>query len=65
MNPDWKRTVHCLGDLHAGAITRARMEAVGRDIEQLARDFPHGPVRTERGAAHAPVAVLDERLVGV
>jgi len=35
MNPDWKRTVHCVGDLHAGAITRVRMEAVSRDIEAL------------------------------
>jgi 3',5'-cyclic AMP phosphodiesterase CpdA len=35
MGPDWKRTVHCLGDLHAGGITAARMEAVSRDIELL------------------------------
>ena len=35
MNPDWRRTVHCLGDLHAGAITRARMDAVSRDSELL------------------------------
>jgi len=35
MSPDWDRTVHCLGDLHAGAITSVRMEAVSRDIELL------------------------------
>jgi hypothetical protein len=34
-DPNWKRTVHCLGDLHAGAITRVRMNAVSRDIERL------------------------------
>jgi predicted phosphodiesterase len=33
--PDWSRTVHCIGDLHAGAIPRARLAAVGRDIERL------------------------------
>jgi 3',5'-cyclic AMP phosphodiesterase CpdA len=33
--PDWKRTVHCIGDLHAGAITDIRMSAVSRDIERL------------------------------
>jgi 3',5'-cyclic AMP phosphodiesterase CpdA len=32
---DWKRTVHCLGDLHAGAISGARVAAVSRDIERL------------------------------
>jgi 3',5'-cyclic AMP phosphodiesterase CpdA len=32
---DWKRTVHCLGDLHAGAISDARVAAVSRDIERL------------------------------
>jgi Calcineurin-like phosphoesterase len=33
--PDWPRTVHCIGDLHAGAIPRARLAAVSRDIERL------------------------------
>jgi 3',5'-cyclic AMP phosphodiesterase CpdA len=32
---DWDRTVHCIGDLHAGAITDARIRAVSRDIETL------------------------------
>jgi 3',5'-cyclic AMP phosphodiesterase CpdA len=54
MNPDWKRTVHCLGDLHAGAITRTRLEAVGRDIEQLGSPALHLQVgdATERGRKH-------------
>jgi 3',5'-cyclic AMP phosphodiesterase CpdA len=33
--PAWERTVHCIGDLHAGAITRVRMDAVRRDVERL------------------------------
>ena len=54
MSPDWKRTVHCLGDLHAGAITRARMEAVSRDIEQLGPPALHVQVgdATEGGREH-------------
>jgi hypothetical protein len=32
---DWKRTVHCIGDLHAGAITDVRMRALGDDIDRL------------------------------
>ncbi len=54
MGPDWKRTVHCLGDLHAGAITRARMEAVSRDIAQLGPPALHVQVgdATEGGREH-------------
>ena len=54
MNPDWKHTVHCLGDLHAGAITRVRMEAVSRDIEQLGPPALHLQVgdATEGGREH-------------
>lgn len=54
MNPDWKRTVHCLGDLHAGAITRVRMEAVSRDIERLGAPALHVQVgdATEGGSEH-------------
>jgi 3',5'-cyclic AMP phosphodiesterase CpdA len=54
MSPDWKRTVHCLGDLHAGAITRVRMEAVSRDIEQVGPPALHLQVgdSTEGGKEH-------------
>jgi 3',5'-cyclic AMP phosphodiesterase CpdA len=54
MSPDWKRTVHCLGDLHAGAITRVRMEAVSRDIEALGPPVLHLQVgdATEGGREH-------------
>jgi 3',5'-cyclic AMP phosphodiesterase CpdA len=33
--PEWPRTVHCIGDLHAGAITDARMDAVSADLQRL------------------------------
>ena len=33
--PSWKRTVHCIGDLHAGAITDARMGALTGDLARL------------------------------
>jgi 3',5'-cyclic AMP phosphodiesterase CpdA len=54
MSPDWKRTVHCLGDLHAGAITRVRTEAVRRDIEALGPPVLHLQVgdATEGGREH-------------
>jgi 3',5'-cyclic AMP phosphodiesterase CpdA len=54
MSPDWKRTVHCLGDLHAGAITRVRMDAVSRDIEALGPPVLHLQVgdATEAGTKH-------------
>lgn len=48
---DWQRTVHCIGDLHAGAITGARMDAVSRDLERLHAPLLHLQVgdATERG----------------
>jgi 3',5'-cyclic AMP phosphodiesterase CpdA len=54
MEPDWKRTVHCIGDLHAGAITRARLEAVSRDVELLGPPARHVQVgdATEGGRDH-------------
>jgi hypothetical protein len=39
--PDWERTVHCLGDLHAGAITDVRIDAVSRDLERLGTPALH------------------------
>jgi 3',5'-cyclic AMP phosphodiesterase CpdA len=32
---NWSRTVHCIGDLHAGAITLTRLSAVSRDVARL------------------------------
>lgn len=54
MEPDWKRTVHCIGDLHAGAITRTRTEAVRRDVELLGPPALHLQVgdATEGGRDH-------------
>jgi 3',5'-cyclic AMP phosphodiesterase CpdA len=49
--PDWERTVHCIGDLHAGAITDARMNAVSADIRRLGTPALHVQLgdATERG----------------
>jgi hypothetical protein len=33
--PEWERTVHCIGDVHAGAITDVRLDALRRDVERL------------------------------
>jgi hypothetical protein len=38
---DWERTAHCIGDLHAGAITRVRSEAVSRDVGRLGTPALH------------------------
>jgi 3',5'-cyclic AMP phosphodiesterase CpdA len=50
-DPRWGRTVHCIGDLHAGAITDVRINAVSRDIERLRAPALHLQVGdvTERG----------------
>jgi 3',5'-cyclic AMP phosphodiesterase CpdA len=37
----WERTVHCIGDLHAGAITDIRLHAVSRDVERLGTPALH------------------------
>jgi calcineurin-like phosphoesterase family protein len=49
--PDWARTVHCIGDLHAGAITGVRVEAVSGDLGRLRTPALHLQVGdlTERG----------------
>jgi 3',5'-cyclic AMP phosphodiesterase CpdA len=39
--PSWERTVHCLGDLHAGAISDVRLNAVSRDVERLGTPALH------------------------
>jgi 3',5'-cyclic AMP phosphodiesterase CpdA len=51
VEPDWARTVHCLGDLHAGAITDARLNAVSRDVARLSAPALHLQIgdSTERG----------------
>jgi 3',5'-cyclic AMP phosphodiesterase CpdA len=51
--PDWERTVHCIGDLHAGAITGTRIDAVSRDVERLGRPALHLQIgdATEDGSA--------------
>jgi 3',5'-cyclic AMP phosphodiesterase CpdA len=51
--PRWERTVHCIGDLHAGAIADVRLDAVRGDIERLGTPALHlqiGDV-TEAGTA--------------
>jgi hypothetical protein len=52
-DPDWGRTVHCLGDLHAGAITDVRMSSVSGDVERLGVPALHLQLgdATERGTA--------------
>ena len=39
--PEWERTVHCIGDLHAGAIARVRLDALSRDVERLGTPALH------------------------
>jgi 3',5'-cyclic AMP phosphodiesterase CpdA len=49
--PVWERTVHCIGDLHAGAITDTRLNAVSRDLKRLGTPALHLQIgdATERG----------------
>ena len=68
MEPDWGRTVHCLGDLHAGAITDVRLDAVSRDVGRLSAPALHLQIgdATERGTAAQDSLALRffERLPG-
>ena len=66
--PGWERTVHCIGDLHAGAITDVRMDAVSRDVAGLGAPALHVQVgdTTETGTAAQDEIALRflERLPG-
>src|SRR3954453_18844281 len=51
--PDWSRTVHGLGDLHAGAIPAARVQRMLEDVAQLPTPALHLQIgdATEHGRA--------------
>jgi 3',5'-cyclic AMP phosphodiesterase CpdA len=55
--PSWERTVHCIGDLHAGAITDVRIDAVSRDLARLGAPALHLQIGD---ATEAGTAVQDE-----
>jgi hypothetical protein len=59
--PDWPRTVHCLGDFHAGAITAVRLGAVASDLAQLEAPALHLAVgdATEAGKPTEDVLALN------
>lgn len=59
--PDWERTVHCIGDLHAGAITERRMRLVSRDVAALDTPALHLQIgdATESGTASEDELALD------
>ena len=62
--PDWSRTVHGVGDLHAGAVKRPRVAAMLEDVARLPTPILHlqiGDV-TERGLE--PEDVLARRWLG-
>lgn len=65
---DWQRTVHCIGDLHAGAITPVRLRAVASDLEQLGAPALHLQIgdATEEGLPAEDEQALDflDRLRG-
>ena len=58
---DWSRTVHCLGDLHAGGITLPRLSAVSRDLARLRAPALHLQVgdATEAGMADEDELALE------
>jgi hypothetical protein len=59
--PDWERTVHCIGDVHAGAITAVRIDAVRHDVRRLGTPALHLQIgdATERGIAAQDEIALD------
>jgi hypothetical protein len=56
--PDWPRTLHCLGDLHAGAITDVRLGAVTSDLAGLRAPARHLQVGDTTEAGLPPEDVL-------
>ena len=58
---DWSRTVHCIGDLHAGGITPVRMSAVSRDLARLETPALHLQIgdATEAGKPSEDELALD------
>ena len=58
---DWRRTVHGVGDLHAGAISAARLAAVLDDVRALPLPALHLQIgdATEAGAAAQDRIALD------
>jgi 3',5'-cyclic AMP phosphodiesterase CpdA len=58
--PDWDRTVHCIGDLHAGAISAVRMAALTRDLKKLGTPALHLQIgdATEEGRPPEDVLAL-------
>jgi 3',5'-cyclic AMP phosphodiesterase CpdA len=59
--PDWTRTIHGVGDLHAGGIGPARMDAVMDDVCGLPAPALHLQIgdATENGTAAEDEIVLD------
>ena len=65
---DWRRTVHCIGDMHAGGIKRPRVTAMLDDANALSTPAAHLQIgdATERGLPEEDVLALRwlERLPG-
>ena len=61
---DWQRTIHCIGDLHAGGIKRPRVSAMLDDVKTLGTPAIHLQIgdSTERGLPEEDV--LAKRWLG-
>jgi hypothetical protein len=57
---DWKRTIHCIGDLHAGGVKRPRVAAMLDDANELRTPVAHLQVgdSTEHGLPEEDVLAL-------
>ena len=59
--PAWERTVHCLGDLHVGAIAPRRLDALRRDVAELPAPALHLQIGD---ATDAGTRAQDEEALG-
>ena len=61
---DWSRTIHCIGDLHAGGVKRPRVQAMLDDVKALPKPALHLQVgdSTENGLPEEDV--LAKRWLG-
>lgn len=61
---DWSRTIHCIGDLHAGAVKRPRVQAMLDDVNALPTPALHLQVGDVTENGFAKEDVLARRWLG-
>jgi 3',5'-cyclic AMP phosphodiesterase CpdA len=61
---DWSRTIHCIGDLHAGGVKRPRVSALLDDVKALPTPAFHLQIGDSTENGYAEEDVLAKRWLG-